>query len=280
MSPSSTTIPVAFVNRLAGKNGPLLLVCVPVLLAVVFHGLGSRQRELTTRREQPSLVFNQYLVNLGTVPPDEYVHARFVFQNKGTRPVTVSDLKPSCGCLNPRLEKRIYEPGESGEFFVRVSTANEQPGPQEYFVDVNYNDGQPRTTRTTFKVTLPKLSVTVAPKAIIFYQLSEGETTREVVVTDRRNRTLTPLDVGCEPMLAKAKTSDINDLGDGRRELRLKVTVSGKAAPGRQHAMITMTTDDPVFPVIRVPVIIEGASSTPLAKAGNVDRPSDEASRQ
>jgi len=37
------------------------------------------------------------------------------FTNTGKTPVSVLDIKPSCGCVATSLEKFDYAPGESGE---------------------------------------------------------------------------------------------------------------------------------------------------------------------
>jgi hypothetical protein len=38
----------------------------------------------------------------------------FGFSNTGSAPVEIVDLKPTCGCITGTIEKKIYQPGESG----------------------------------------------------------------------------------------------------------------------------------------------------------------------
>lgn len=41
--------------------------------------------------------------------------AIFPFKNVGEEAVTIKEVKTSCGCTTPQLDKKVYEPGESGE---------------------------------------------------------------------------------------------------------------------------------------------------------------------
>src|SRR5438874_1075692 len=54
---------------------------------------------------------------------------RFAFVNAGTEPLTVTELKASCGCLTPTLPQRTYRPGERGEVALEVNTLSQPAGP-------------------------------------------------------------------------------------------------------------------------------------------------------
>ena len=45
---------------------------------------------------------------------DKKVVANYAFENVGEEPVKIMSVKPSCGCTTAELEKRIYQPGETG----------------------------------------------------------------------------------------------------------------------------------------------------------------------
>jgi hypothetical protein len=47
-------------------------------------------------------------------PGDKTARAEFVFTNVSKQPVTISSVKPGCGCTTATLEKKTYEPGEKG----------------------------------------------------------------------------------------------------------------------------------------------------------------------
>ena len=45
---------------------------------------------------------------------DDSLQLAFAFSNPDARPVTIVDVKPSCGCTATLLERRTYAPGEKG----------------------------------------------------------------------------------------------------------------------------------------------------------------------
>src|SRR5437588_9280473 len=67
------------------------------------------------------LHFTQPHVQRGTVRSGVPLAHRFEFVNRGPGTVTITDLRASCGCLAPRLEKRSYQPGESGALLLEVN---------------------------------------------------------------------------------------------------------------------------------------------------------------
>lgn len=232
---------------------------VPFLLALGFHTAGPSAQVPETTRSRPALAFDQYMVNLREVPPRPTVHGWFRFTNRSERTAKVTKFEPSCGCLNPRLEKRVYEPGETGEFFLRVNTAQEEPGPQEYYVDVHYEDPEPREVRLTFKATLPERKVVVEPKALMFYQLGKQATTREIVVTDYRKEPMTIMDLKCSSPLISAEVKTGNhEHGTGPHRFRIAVRVAGQVPPGRHRAALTISTDDAEYDRLTVPLLIQG----------------------
>ena len=234
-----------------------LLAAIPFLLSIVFSAVGAAPREVTEPENRPALVFNQYLVNLGPVELRNEHFARFVFRNKSNVTVKIKELRPSCGCLNPQLPKKSYEPGETGEFFLRVRAATEQPGSKEYYCDVVYEDTQPRETRITFKLILPEKKISVEPRALVFYQPNAEPTTRDITVTDYRNGHLELLGAESSSNLAHVAIGETQIGPQGMRHNKVRITVTQVPA-GTHDSLITIFTDDPEFPELKVPIRIVG----------------------
>lgn len=243
---------------------------VPFGLALVAHAVGPvPQRPQPAAPDRPALAFDQYMVNFGPIEPVGTVAARFGFTNHSGHPVEIRELKPSCGCLRPYLRKHTFQPDESGEFYVRVQTANEEPGPHEYYVDMLYADPQPRDVRLTFKVVLPEQQVTVRPKALIFYQLSGRPTTRELMVTDARGKSgLRLTGVETSSKLVSAVIGPVERGASGIRRIPVAVTVEGRVPPGRHRVLVTLQTNDSDYPQLRVPLRIYGPKEDRLSFGG------------
>jgi hypothetical protein len=207
------------------------------------------------------------MVNKGPVENKRYVFAQFSFRNISNVPVVVKELKASCSCLDPRLSQYTFEPGESGRFQIRVETPNEQPGRKEYFVRMKYEDPHPREVVLTFKVVLPRSQLVVEPKAMIFYQLGTGAITREIVITDRQKTGMHLTGVRCSSEIVSVELGKVDIDEEGNPRMRVYVTLPQEAPADSQRAVITISTDNPQYRTLRVPVLIQGTQETPRRTA-------------
>jgi len=239
---------------------------LPFVLSLVVHASGVKARPVVNDTQRHTLGFEQYLVNLGAPPPRSEYLARFAFRNVGSQPLKISELKPSCGCLNPRLERKEFAPGEGGEFFLRVRAANEKPGPHEYTCQVLYDDGQPRETEVRFKITLPEERVEIRPRSLIVYQFNNQPTTREIAITDFRpapeDRPLARLELveatcslsWVEVAIGEAQFDEI-----GQCQQKVLVTITD-VPPGTHDGLIIVRTNISEYAELRVPLRVEGLS--------------------
>jgi hypothetical protein len=233
-------------------------LAVPLALAVFAQIAGPRPGPVAAAPRTSALAFGQYLVDLGPVAPSEQVSAHFEFTNRGRDTALISELVPSCGCLEPQLKKKAYRPGESGYFTVRVQTANQNAGQKEYTVIVKYNDPEPREALVTFRVQLPDNQVSVRPIALYFWQPGSRPTTQEIEISDRRGRPLTISRVECSRNAAQVELAGSDVDSDGNWHGRVSVTVPGNQPAGRLEAIVRIFTDDPDYPMLRVPLRIDG----------------------
>ncbi|MBD3674148.1 MAG: DUF1573 domain-containing protein [Planctomycetaceae bacterium] len=244
---------------------------LPVILAFVAHLRGPQAQAAPQPRKLPSLAFSQYLVDEGTPEVRPIYRANFYFQNTSHKTLTIQELRPSCGCLNPELDQKEYLPGEEGHFSIRVDPTKEKPGPREYFVDVVYQDPQPHEVRVTYKLVLPQKSVEITPKALVFYQLSDQhqETVQDVRVSDYRSRHFNILSLESTSPLVRAILVNEEEDDSGNRHHDLQVIVKGDVPSGTSRALINIQTDDPQFKLLQVPIIVSG----PKPKVSSDDLP-------
>jgi hypothetical protein len=247
------------IRRLA-VGGIVVLSLVPVGLAAWNTERVPVARPMQGGIERPTLVFSQYSVNLGEVRPVETIPARFDFWNNGPRPIKITEIEPSCGCLAPKLfdGKTTYQPGEQGRFLVGVNTANEKPGEKEYRIRVRYDDGQPREQTVYFRMTLPAMKVSVTPSEVYFYQLNGQPDSREIHVTDHRGASLEVQGASISSHQASVTVGEMSRTPEGHSTTPIRIDVPGDVSPGREIAVITILTNDPEFRQIQVPVLIHG----------------------
>ena len=239
--------------------GVWLLALCPCLTALGFQFQDPKPSLCAIPADRPALAFDQYAVNLGPIEPMGVVQGHFRFTNRSDRMVKVTNLKPSCGCLQPRLEKREYAPGETGMFDVNVATAGEMPGPREYTITLEYEDPQPRSVTLTFRLELPPRQIYISPRAVLVYQFGDEPVTREIAVTDNRPNAATVTAVESRAKFVTGEIARTERNADGSKTTLVKVRVSGIAS-GTQNSVVRIHTDDPQFPVLNVPVRVQRQS--------------------
>ena len=82
---------------------------------------------------------------------DKSYTAAFAFTNEGQSTVTIEDVRSSCGCTVPTLDKKTYAPGESGTIEA-VFTYGGRSGPQYKRITVTTDEG---TYELMLNVTIP-----------------------------------------------------------------------------------------------------------------------------
>ena len=87
-------------------------------------------------------------------PQDKFVETKFTFKNTGATPVTIEDIRTSCGCTETFLVSSEVAPGEAAALEVYF-TVGDRAGPQTKDILVLTDDSN-EPTRLTLKVALPE----------------------------------------------------------------------------------------------------------------------------
>ena len=89
----------------------------------------------------------QITADAGVVQGGTLLSQRFSFTNSGPDTVEITETRPTCGCMTLRLEKRSYQPGESGALVLEINTLSQPAGSNAWGVYVHYRvGGQMRET--------------------------------------------------------------------------------------------------------------------------------------
>jgi hypothetical protein len=250
--------------RLA-RSVPAALISIPILWGIVAHALGSAPRPMAAAPRKPALAFAQRLVDLGLVSPREEVPAYFDFTNRGKETVTIKELVPSCGCLQPELRKKTYRPGESGHFVLRVQTANQVAGDKEYKVAVHYEDPQPQVAEVVFRVKLPENQVFIRPRVLEVHLASQSHT-QEIEIIDRRDAPLKIVKAECpRSQIVRVRPGELTMDENGHVHHHLTATIFPSPGEGTINTVIRIFTDDPEYKSLRVPLKIHMPKELPLA---------------
>jgi Protein of unknown function (DUF1573) len=234
----------------------MLLIGAAALPFVASFGFCNTSRTAPKPMEtvdRPSLVFDQYFVNLSDLHNAARAEAWYHFKNCSKQSIRITNLEPSCGCLDPKVEKREYLPGEECEFSLGVLMTRERPGPHDYSLKIDYEDPKPRSVTIAFKV-MVRREVTVRPSQLQFWQNGSEETKQSIVVTDMRPTPFRITGATCKSPLVKFNIGTPIDDPDAGRETTIHVTVAAQVPKEGVRTAIVLTTDDSHYP--RIPIAI------------------------
>ncbi|HEY1381134.1 MAG TPA: DUF1573 domain-containing protein [Gemmataceae bacterium] len=174
---------------------------------------------------------------------------RFAFANAGREPLTVTDVRSSCGCLAPTLAKRTYEPGQRGELGVEVNTLSQPVGPHRWAFTLAYRCGAATGERTFELAATLKQEIEVTPAAVAFR--GDGPLAAVVAVRDPRPKPLTVTGATASAPFLRVTASN-----DGPGRWAVRVEAAGDCPEGRHAETVTITTDDPDYPALKLPVTV------------------------
>ena len=88
------------------------------------------------------LFCEQPVWNAGQVHNGVPLERHFTFTNRGAAAVEITDMRSTCGCLSPRLEKRTLGPGETATLLLEINTLALAEGTQSWRTRLLYRDGE------------------------------------------------------------------------------------------------------------------------------------------
>ncbi|MBX7103620.1 MAG: DUF1573 domain-containing protein [Gemmataceae bacterium] len=180
----------------------------------------------------------------------------FRLTNHGATPVELLGAKSTCGCLAPKLDRTRLSPGESATLAVEVNTLSQPAGPVAWTTTVRWRSAEGEgDTPVILRATLIS-EVTVEPAALAFHVRRARST--DVIITDKRDK---PFRVTASGANVAGLTTELRAGPDARSHI-IRVTASADAPAGTTQSVVWLTTDDPAYPQIRVPVTLHVPAKT------------------
>lgn len=197
---------------------------------------------------QGTIVFERDTENTGSILDTEMGHVEFMFRNIGAGPLTITSIKPSCGCTVPELSKTVYAPNETGVIKIEFDPKGKQGNLArtiQVFTDSTATPSETITVRAHVKpvIVLEPLSV------VNFVTLEKGQGgVQEIKVRGRfpefqvtRASTDDPLNFDVEVVPG---VTPVEFDGEQVYEQILRVTVKQDAKPGQRRCEISIRTNE------------------------------------
>jgi hypothetical protein len=200
------------------------------------------------------IAFDPPSIDLGEAKAGQVFAQQVKVTNQGTQPVTVTEIKSSCGCIRPVIEPSVLPPGGSGTLKLVINTLTSNPGPTTFGLKVVYREqDQPREVPYLLTCRVVQ-EIVVTPASITFI----GERPRPQVLTilDKRSRPLRPIKI--EPTSPSLVVEWVQPpAGDPQPQYALHLTIRDDLPPGLHDHEIVVHTDDPAYPALRIPIKIQ-----------------------
>jgi hypothetical protein len=169
-------------------------------------------------------------------PEESVVKGEFPFTNIGKAPITITDVKTSCGCTTAALTKKVYAPGEKGAI-ATTFTMGDRTGLQQKQVVVRTDYPEEMFIQLTVRVFIPEF-LKLEPQ-IIRWPLNSKNEVRTFKLNAGTEQTIKVLGVRStdDRIFAKLKTIEPG------KKYEVEVSVNGTTEPLR--GFVRVETDFP-----------------------------------
>lgn len=196
------------------------------------------------------ITFDSAAVDLGTITRGDPAAKKVSFTNTGKAPLTITNIKASCGCTTVEGWQQTVAPGQQGSFELKLDTARFM-GAVTKTVDVESN-----ASNGMIRLTLKALiwsPVAINPSIVSFGPVLKGTKIEprsvEIAVTDAE-----PLKIAAATGNNPYFRTEMNTLEEGRRyQLKVSVPELGETP---QNGEIVLALGHPKLKELKVPVYI------------------------
>lgn len=206
------------------------------------------------------LTLEQSAVDLGTISDEEPKTVKVGFKNSGTGTLTISDLKGSCGCTVPQLQKKDYKPGEGGVIEITFNPHGKRDA-QHTTVTITSNDRvKPNASVAINSVVRP--NVMWDPQVVAFNQVGKGKGGKQVLTITSRLENFDITEVTTtNPAAFEAKVLETKSetMPDGKSAFvsKVEVTLKPETPVGMAQANMTLRTTNAKTPLINISTFAE-----------------------
>lgn len=224
------------------------------LVSIVCLWTGSIQADETVS----GLRFEKEYLNLGRIETVEDIIRNFPFVVRGNGPLEILDIRASCGCIQPSLSKRLYQPGERDSLKFGIHSPSQNQGKKRYEVSVTYRQqSQVRTVTLLIDLELFK-PIIVEPSTLLLYVNGNNEIHHRLTITDQRAMPLDLEQIVSSSSRIQPKVVNAEKVDPAVKQVDLEI--EGDFPIGKTEERLVIRTKDARHPELVVPVTIVRSS--------------------
>jgi len=206
---------------------------------------------------QAELTWEKIELEQSPPPGAESAVFAFQYQNKGDKPIHISNVRTSCGCTTAALKKNDVAPGEKGEI-VATLKIGDHSGLQQKTVTVDTDDTAHPQTILTLKATVTQF-LELQP-ALVYWQANEDPKPKTIVAKAGKGVTMKSLEVTSSAPEFTTKVEPGSTAGefkinvtprDTAHQLNANLSIKPDSAAGAGTKVFTATAR--VMPLVMPP---------------------------
>ena len=222
----------------------------------------------------PDSLFSERSHDFGPVPRGGVVRHPFVLSNKLNVPITILNLRVSCGCTSGTASASVVPPGKTAIIEAQMDTRN-FVGRKSTTLFVSVMAGSQESEIGLGVSSMILSDVVLNPGVVDFGQVSRGQTPSQALAIDRIGKADWKIvKITSASKAINASLQETQRL-NGSVSYQLNVSLKPDAPAGVVRDEIRLVTNDPETPSIPVPIgaqIRGELSATPASLAlGNVN---------
>lgn len=199
----------------------------------------------------PVISIDQPSFSFGSIPHGKTVEHVFTIRNKGTDPLVIKNVRPSCGCTAVSKSSSVIDPGKTGEIRSSFNSSNFN-GAIQKTIAVDTNDPKNPISTLTLKGTIHQ-EIQIDPKQISLGQIKLNETVRaSLLITNKGSKVLkiTSVTSSIPKLVVETAKKDLNPGESYRISIAVHVAKGDRLLSG----YLAIHTDNPARSEILVPV--------------------------
>jgi hypothetical protein len=210
-------------------------------------------------------LFEEVSKDFGSVPRGPMLSHSFRVVNKTRNPVSIGEIRVSCGCVTASAMKHNLKPGEETSIVVTMNTTRFN-GLKTVTVYVPFT--QPSTDEVRLWVQAnSRDDVTISPDTLAFGHVKRNTTpTAAATVTFLGDSAVQITEVRCDSDYVQAALKELRRQ-DAEVAYQLTARLRGDAPVGKWYSDVWLRTNSSTMPRIRVPLTVEVESQLSVSPA-------------
>ncbi len=216
-----------------------------------------------------SLRFEKTEHGFGEITDERPIEMRFPFTNTGMETITIKRMHSYCGCTTPALEKKVYEPGESGEIRVVFDPSGRHGGQVKRIMV--YTDDSVQPIKTMIARGYVRPIAYLEPNVVNFGEVEKDAEISKVmyVLGEKADFEVTEIK-SSNPDLLGAEivgSAPVDQNGVTMQRWTVRVDLLGAKRSGRYAEELELVTNDPRRPSLNQTVMVRVPSELRLGWA-------------